>query len=59
MGLFDELIDTVVDLPGNVIKNTVATVIRVPEVGIKAVDGAIKGVEEGIRAVEKSLDRHS
>lgn len=59
MGLFDDLIDTAVNLPGKVVEKTVETVARVPEAGIKIVTGAVEGVEKGIRKVEKSLDKHS
>lgn len=59
MGLFDDLIDTVVDLPGKVIKKGVETVARVPEAGVKVVIGAVEGVEKGVKGIEKSLDKHS
>lgn len=59
MGLFDDIIDTVIEMPGKVLEKTVETVVRVPEVGIKAVQGITEGVESGVEKVAKSLDRHS
>lgn len=59
MGLFDDIIDTVVNLPGKVVEKTIETAVRVPEAGVKIITGAIDGVEKGVKKVEKSLDKHS
>jgi hypothetical protein len=48
MGFFDDLIDAVVDTPAKVVEKTAETVTRIPEAGIKAVDGLAKGVEKGV-----------
>ena len=59
MGFLDDMIDTVIKAPGKILEKTAETIIRVPEVGIEAVAGTVKGVEKGIKKVEKSLDKHS
>jgi hypothetical protein len=58
MGLFDileDVIDAAIELPGKVLETTVETVVRIPEVGIKAVEGVVTGVEKGIEKVDKAI----
>ena len=55
-GLLDDLIDGVIEAPGKIIEKTVETVVRVPEIGIKATQGVVKGVEKGVEKVEEALD---
>lgn len=59
MGWLDNIIETVIETPGKIIEKTAETIVRIPEVGIKAVGGAIEGIEKGVKKVEKSLDKHS
>ena len=49
MGFFDELID----LPGKILETGAEAITRIPEVGIKAVEGTVKGIAKG---VEKTMD---
>ncbi len=59
MGLFDfieEAVDAAVSLPGKTLEVTAETVVRLPELPIKAVQGIVKGVEKGIEKVEDALD---
>lgn len=56
MGLFDDLLDAVVTLPGAVVEVAAEAIVRVPEVGIKVVQGVVNGVESGIDKVSKALD---
>ena len=53
MGLFDDIFDEIIDLPGKVLEAGCEAVTRLPEMGIKAVEGVVKGVEKG---VEKTMD---
>ena len=55
-GLLDDLIDGVIEAPGKIIEKTVETVVRVPEIGIKATQGIINGAEKGVEKVEEALD---
>ena len=58
MGLFDfieDAIDVAIDLPGKVVETAVETITRIPEVGIKVVEGAIDGVEKGIEKIDDAL----
>ena len=58
MGLFDFIegvIDVAAELPGAIIETSVETVVRLPEVGIKVVEGAISGVEKGIDKIDDAL----
>jgi hypothetical protein len=48
MGLFSKLIDTVIDLPGEVVKGATETVLRVPEAAIKTAKGACEGAEGAV-----------
>lgn len=54
-GFFDDILDTVVDLPGKVAEKAVEAVVRTPEIGIKLVEGVLTGAEKGIEKVEESL----
>ena len=54
---FEEAMDAVVSLPGKVIEVAAETVIRLPEIPIKIVEGTVKGVEEGVKKLEKAFDQ--
>ena len=56
MGMFDDLLDAIVEAPGKIAEKAVETVVRIPEVGIKTVEGVVKGAEKGIKNVEKAID---
>jgi len=60
LGLFgkiaSDVIDTAVKLPGALVETATEAVVRVPEVGINVVQGAVRGVERGIERVSQSLD---
>lgn len=56
MGIFDSLVDLVVEAPGKIIESTTEAVTRIPEVGVRAIKGAMDGVEKGVEKVEKSFD---
>ena len=60
MGLFDlfeDVVDLVVETPGKIIETSIETVVRVPEVGINIVKGAIQGVEKGIEKIDDTLNK--
>lgn len=57
MGLFDDLVDLVVETPGKIMETAVETVARVPEVGVNIVEGTISGVEKGIEKVDEVVDK--
>lgn len=59
MGLFDifeDALDAAISLPGKIIETGAEAVTRLPEIPIKMVEGAIKGVEKGIEKVEDALE---
>jgi hypothetical protein len=56
MGLFDAMLDGLIDLPGNVAEKLVETVVRAPEMGIKVVTGVVSGIESGVDKVSKTFD---
>ena len=54
MGWLDDL----VDLPGKVVEKAAETVTRIPEAGVKTVEGLCNGIDKGIKKVDKALDKH-
>ncbi len=55
-GLFDDIIDSVVKLPGKIVESGAEIVTRIPEIPIRMVDGAINGVEKGVDKVGEAFD---
>ena len=56
MGLFDDFLDAIIESPGKIVEGTVETVARVPEAGIKTVQGALKGAEKALEKLEETVD---
>jgi len=54
--LFDDVVDFAIKLPGEVVEKTLKTVVRLPEIPIDIVQSGIKGVEDGVKSVEKLID---
>ncbi len=52
MSLFDALFE----LPGKIIELGVETVVRLPEIPIKIIEGVTDGITNGAEAVEKAFD---
>lgn len=59
MGFFDFLddaLDGLIELPGKILEAGAETVIRLPEIPIKAVEGLAKGVEKGAEKLGDAID---
>lgn len=59
MGLFDVFegaLDALVNLPGAIIEGAAETIVRLPEIPIKAVEGLVNGIEKGADKVMDALD---
>jgi hypothetical protein len=52
MGFFDKLVDIVEEAT----KDTVETVVRLPEVGVRVIKGGVDGAEKGAGELEKLID---
>ncbi len=53
MGLFDDLIN----LPGKILETGAEAITRIPEAGIKAVEGTVKGVVKGMEKRGDAIDK--
>ncbi len=53
--LFEDLVDTAIKLPGRVLETAAETVVRLPEIPIKAAEGLVKGVEKGVEKLGDSI----
>ena len=63
MGMFDFIgdiveagLDVAIKAPGKVLEVTAETVVRLPEVGVRAVQGLADGVEKGAEKLSKAID---
>lgn len=59
MGLGDllgKVVDTVIDLPGDVAKAATEVVTRLPESGLKIAKGVEKGANKALEKIEEILD---
>lgn len=55
--LFGDALDGMVKAPGKILEAGAEAVTRIPEVGIKAVEGLVKGIEKGVEKVGDAFDK--